>query len=143
MENFNVYTKQLQDIASKRNESYTQYMRHLLLVAATLFGVMASLHKFAIPPAGPVRYIFPLAVLLMSVGIIAAAAALAHPTVTLKHLQKLWAEELAAALRENRKPGPVTQPGIAIFAIAERASYVLLPLSVLLFASCVCLVYWA
>lgn len=96
--------RQLQLLSEKRNQSNVEFNKHLLLTASAVFGLLATLHKSP-EPCGIVRNCYLLAVLLLSLGILALSIAAYVQVIVDKRMFLAWKEELLLRIRnENYEP---------------------------------------
>jgi hypothetical protein len=124
-------SQKLIEIIDKRSSAYTDWMRHLVLLFSAIFGILVALPQHTPLVCRSARYILPVAVSLIAIGILSGLISLYGEVVYLKRLQKLWAEELSNSLHERREPEPVSVPPEKIFEVSETICYVLLCLSLL------------
>jgi hypothetical protein len=116
----------------KENETLCMWLKQVLFLATTLFGILISLPK-TIPESLYARLCFFLAVALLCLGILALLWALYHfSTDTARKVREAYQNELMSAQKENRHLRPVGYRIAKSVLFCEKAGYVCIGLSFLL-----------
>jgi hypothetical protein len=127
--------QQLVKISERVHKLHIDFLKHILLLASTLFGVLIALHKQDNSINNILLLLWPVALSAIAVGILFGSIALYGEIQGLKLLQKRWAEELRNSLRENREPVMISVPAIKFYVVVETIAYVSFVLSVILLVS--------
>lgn len=123
--------KILKDLMERHSDLRNAWLRHILLLASTLFGVLISLHSTDLDSQWQ-HLFFVMAIGLLAVGILLIAAALYSSIDVLQRTRKVYAREAVNALRENRSPENVAVYDRKIFVLCEKAGYIVFAASLVL-----------
>jgi hypothetical protein len=92
--------KLLSEISDKRDEKKYNFVRHVLLMASGLLGILVSLHKTS--SNGSIsRICFALSLVLLTLGILFLTIALFGQGQTYKVLFRKWKEEIQAYIQQD------------------------------------------
>ena len=119
----------LEEVARRRSDIHIDFLKHLLLISSTLFGILAALHKADSHLDRFLQYIFPLAMTCIVAGILFGSAALYGEVNLLKRSLKSRIEELRCSIVEMREPEDTFVPPLKIFLFCEITAFVLLALA--------------
>ena len=123
------------DLADKRDEVNFAFIKHLLLMASGLLGILASLHKTTANTDNicSIRIAFGLAVLLLPLGILFLSIALYGQVFVGKAKFLVWKEELQKRILDadykHQKFHSGNRP--KIYTICEFAGYISFVLSII------------
>jgi len=115
--------KVLKELMDEHNKQKRDWLRNVLLLASTLFGVLISLHDKTLNTPNSPLY-FALAIALLGCGILLSGTALYSHIDVLQRARKIYAEEAARAYRENRNAEPVSIYERKTFRFCEALSYI-------------------
>lgn len=115
--------KILKDLGDQFVEKKVQWLRHVLLLASTLFGVLISLHT-ATTDTLCTRWAFLVALASIALGILCTASTLYGFLDAAARLRKDFSEEAIAALNEYRFANAVTVSERKIFVLCEKLAYI-------------------
>lgn len=118
----NSLIQQLQEVMQERNAKHYAFLRHILLMASGLFGVLVSFHSKAPADQGD-RLYFLIALGTLALGILFGSFALYSEVSCLKRLQKGLAEEGKCMLQQGRDQQGVFLKPSWFFRIVELACY--------------------
>jgi len=119
-------------IIDKRSNANTDWMRHLLLLFSAIFGILVALPQHTPLVCRSARYILPVAITTIALGILCGLISAYEEVYSLKKLQKLWSEEIIRSQKECAKCEPVVVPRARLFVVSETTCYVLFCLALLL-----------
>jgi NAD/NADP transhydrogenase beta subunit len=128
------------EIMAQKNSAYVDWMKQILILASSLFGILVAFNKNAGQNPQFVRYIYSTALVSLSLGILFGAISLSSQFRNLKKLQKLYADELIRALKQNQKPNLVQVQTSRILKFFEILCFILLCFAVLALAFYVVLI---
>ena len=114
--------QQVQEVIQERNTKHYAFLRHILLMASGLFGVLVSFHS-KVPSDQEARYCFLIALGTLGLGILFGSCALYSEVFSLKRLQKDLTEEGKCMLREDRDQQNILLKPSLFFRIVELACY--------------------
>jgi len=123
-------SKILKELMQKHVRVQRSWLQQVLFSASTLLGILVSLRSGT---SGGLysRLCFSTGVVLLALGILQIAIALYAHVDSLKRIRKAYAEEAAAALREDRATAYVSVRARSIFGICETGGYACLMLALL------------
>lgn len=122
--------KTVGNATNQLSEKRHALLQHILLVSATLFGILISLHNSSSHPP-LTRYCFAVSICLLGLGIFLTGVALYGHIDTVDRARKAFVDESKIAFLEHRSPEPVGVPPGKQFVFAEKLSYVMLSFSVI------------
>ena len=123
--------QQLIGLIDKQDSASKDWKRQLLLLFSALFGILVALPQHTPLVCRSARYILPVAVLLIAIGILSGVVSAYEEVYNLRKLRELWTEELRRSLHEGRRADAVGVPRAKIFAVSEAICYLMLCLSLL------------
>ncbi len=132
-ENVNNSIKTLGKLTNELAEKQYAWFRHILLVSATLFGILISLHGKNSDMLH-IRLCFALAIVVLALGILQISIAMYSHIDALRRSRKVYTKETIDALHEHRASQPVSVPVRKIFVFCEKSGYICFALSVVLLA---------
>ena len=118
-------------LKEKAAEKQFAFFQHILLVAASTFGILISLHSNS-SPCQYIQGVFALSVLCLSLGILTAGTVFYDHSKIVERACQAFHAEVQNALTENRKLGYVSPPWRKRTKILEICTYVFLLLSLVL-----------
>ena len=116
--------KQLLEIAEKRDKVHTDFIKHILLMASGLLGIIVSLHKV---PSTEVysKYSFGIAVCSLALGIIFLTISLSIHLYVQRSTFMKWKQEISKELDdESYKPKAVFVNPSKWFGYCEKLGYI-------------------
>lgn len=114
-------------------KSKAYWMRHLLLIASSLLGILVSLH--GLPQAGILaRYSYLLILLTLSFGILTGGIFAYSELEYQTRAVEAFSKEIEVARQENRKVLPGLAKSLKFFVICEKTAYTCFLCSVMLLA---------
>jgi hypothetical protein len=132
-ENYRALIQPAIDLMEKQNEKHEAWIRHVLLLASSLFGILISLHN----KTGSYSHseiCFRLAICGLSLGILTYTISLYAQIEALKRLRDNYGSEALNALREGREGEPVSAPKGKLFVFCEITGSISLALAVVFLA---------
>ena len=123
--------EQLSDLADKRDEVHFNFIKQILLMSSTLFGILVSLHKTP-ATSDNIRISFALALATLSLGILFLSIALFAQVAVHKTLFLKKKEYIQLQLRDDSHEPKIigTEPS-KIYEYLEKIGYVSLLLSII------------
>jgi hypothetical protein len=126
--------EQLIELADKRDEVHFSFIKHILLMASGLLGILVSLHRAASPDF-ITHFSFALALLTLALGILFLTIALFAQVAVHKQQFLKWKSEVVKQLRdENYKPKPIVAEPSRFYAFCEKIGYFSFSISIVLLA---------
>jgi hypothetical protein len=96
----------LAKLAEKSSRLRFAFFQHILLVSASVLGILISLHENS-SPCIYIRLVFLLSLLLFGLGILSTGIVVYDHSLLQEDLQKRYSEESQQALREERELSPL------------------------------------
>jgi hypothetical protein len=127
------FAEKLSGINKELSQMQSEWMRHLILVASGLLGILVSLHT-GTANCIQIRLCYVLATSLLSLGILSAAISLYAEIYNLTKGRELYVEESKKALREGRNRKPMLVQHRKIFLLSRTIAHVCFALSIVLLA---------
>ncbi len=124
--------KKLSEITKKTMEMKTAFLKQILFLAVTLFGILISFHS-KIESNTMLRLSFALALVLLLLGILLLSISLYESIEGYNRLQKGYREMIQAQI-EGASSRPVLIKPKKVFEVCEKSAYISLLLSLILFA---------
>ena len=128
----NLHLEKLEDLQRKRSAVHMDILKHILLIAASVFGILIALHTGESKLPFPCRLLFPLALTGISVGILFCSIALYGEYDAARRIVKSWEEELASSMRENREVSDIFVEPDTFYEVCEKAGYTAMAIALVL-----------
>lgn len=125
MESYNQIRPQVEKLARESSEKQYLFFQHILLVSASIFGIVVSLHSYSASPLY-IRLVFALSMVLFALGILTTGIVLYNQTYLAERMQKAFGDECKIAVTENRNWKGVAVHKLKIHIFCEKATYILL-----------------
>ena len=106
------------------NTSLKDWLSHLLMIAATLLGVLAALNPVKQTDPICIRICFLLAVLLLVLVLLLGGVSLYGVVFEKRTHFENYAKELGESAKYHRKMRPTMPDGKRLFLICEKGSYI-------------------
>ncbi|HRH50221.1 MAG TPA: hypothetical protein PLP23_15800 [Panacibacter sp.] len=133
----NASFEQLTELAEKRDEVHFSFIKQILLMSSSLFGILVSLHKVT-ASSDSIRLSFALALGLLSLGILLLSIALFAQVTVHRELFRQKKDDILLQIRDsNHKPRILATEPPKIYRFLENIGYISLLLSL------VCLTIYA
>lgn len=120
----------ISELTEKSFEKQLTFFQSLLIVSVTLLGILISLHDNTTDTL-PYRLLFAVAVVLLLFGILSCAVTLYEWSKIPEKARQKFATEVQNALKEDRKLKPQYLNHRKTTLVCEKATYILLLLSLL------------
>lgn len=101
--------QKLTDITNQATEKRAEFYRSILVVGASILGILVSLHTTQ-TSCLYTRLVFALSIGLMLLGTLLSAIVLHDLSLLPEQTKKAFVEELHKVLSEDRNPRPITVP---------------------------------
>lgn len=122
---------ELAKVTVQSSEKQESFFRHILIVAASTFGILVSLHSKQ-SPVLCIRLVFLSVAVLMSLGILTCGIALYDQSRLVERTREKFHAALTIALKEGRKTGLVTVRKLKRTLFCKKCSLILFVISLLL-----------
>ena len=125
--------RKLQELTLHSYEKQLSFLQHVLLVASSVLSIVISLHTNNESPLY-IRWVFAIAVSLLTAGVVTCSIALYMQTRIPERGRQLYVREHIQSIRTGKEPQPASVHKTATHLFCEKATCILLPLSILLLA---------
>lgn len=122
---------QLVDLTEKSAEKQLSFFQHILLVSSSTFGILISLHSNS-SSCLYIRLVFSLATVILSLGCLTTAIVVYDHSFFVERSRQLFRTEVQSAMKEDREVAGVVVEKKKRTKFCEKASYILLCLSLIL-----------
>lgn len=121
----------MQEALDLRNKAVQDFLKHILIGAVSLFGILLSLCRTDTFAIGSIRWVFSASVLLLSLGILFGSISLYSEASLRIRVARAVRLEVQRVMRQRTAcMQPVSVDPLRIFSICTVASYISLGLSV-------------
>lgn len=122
----------LQDALEQRNKVLQDFLKHILIGAVSLFGILLSLRRADSFGSAGIEIVFSCSVLILSLGILFGCVSLYSVVHLRVRAVRKTRAEIQLCMKEHRNDmRPVSVDAAKIFSICTVASYISLGLSVM------------
>lgn len=127
--------EQLTEIAERRDEAHYGFIKQVLLMASSLFGIIVALHKQTPKADHTIHLVFSITLILLSLGILFLTIALFAEVSLHRKIWNSWKNEVLEQLSDPMyRPKFVAEEPSKFFVFVEKVSYVSLLLSIICLA---------